>query len=280
MKFIPLAFFNSNQSGSQDTPACYCDKATIRIGGVGQPAARRLTFQYCGTNSTVSNCYGGINHTLYIQKGTNVTVSNTGSCSGGTAGAVTYDRNYCADNETPVYFSFNIINCQTGVNYVCRFYGVSSMKTGYFYNFNDVYVISGGLIPNGCYQIGTITGNPVDFANQNWLYPGNYQRFTSCNECAAATQPTTTTTTTTTIPPPTTYNTCSCLSYDFSSSVDSGATALGIMNCGSGTSGSFYMPPNTNIQLCVVSQSANYFALEGGGAVINFIGTCTTGSCT
>ena len=50
------------------------------------------------------------------------------------------------------------------------------------------------------------------------------------------------------------------------------------MNCGSGTSGSINLDPLTFIQLCVVSQSAAYFGLEGGGE-IRFIGTCTTGSC-
>lgn len=191
MRYIPLSFFGSSETASAaQTDNCYCDTATFTLsGGAPNGAARRIQGTECNLQP-LDSCYAGsvsgTTRTIYIKKGTNITVSTTGICNGGNISAITYNRNFCAGNYNFMYFNFNITNCKTGTSYVATFLNFDGyFGAGDIYNFTNINSLSAGVIPNGCYTIGALTASATQ-TGANFLVPSNYNSYSSCNECNAA----------------------------------------------------------------------------------------------
>jgi hypothetical protein len=244
----------------KDLPAKYIlTLKRLDPGGLGQANFNNYWYQTTGSlglsGSLVSRGSASVGTKLEINS-YNLPLANS---------AIYYNA---PNGEIAVYptssLQYNIQNCNTSITTSVDLQSNVSYSAGTVIKVNDPSL-------TGCWTILGFASRSLGIAD---YYTTINSTYINCDTCIA----TSTTTTTTTLAPPTTYNTCSCLLYEFSSS-NNPATAINIMNCGSGTSGSINLAPLTFIQLCVVSQSAAYFGLEGGGE-IRFIGTCTTGSCS
>ena len=189
MRYIPLAFFGSADSGSALTEQCYCDQVNITwASGVFPSQARLVSGTDCALN-TLFSCYSkgpsGGTWTINIAKGTTISLSTSSGCQNGNTPSVSYNRNYCPSVYDFEIWRWTITNCTTGITYVAAFYFFNGfLQKGQVYNFTDINSLSGGNIPNGCYTIGSITSAASQMGS-NFFNPQNFTSYSSCNECAA-----------------------------------------------------------------------------------------------